>query len=238
MTDSVDPAPPPETFQAFKDSFFYGSRSNLDFKFLADLSETEAGEFFTGLLTELSQTINDGDGSRLVDLARVWQQRAYTAHLDPKTAFRYDDIPFTALDKPLSEARIALVTSSGHFVAGDDPQPLGVVNMSQAEAEARVGEFLRAQPTLSTIPIGTPSDQLVVRHGGYPTDAARLDHNVVLPLQPLRDLATMAVIGELAPRAYSFVGATSQLRLRDTIAADWAATLQADAVDAVLLVPV
>ena len=77
MTDSVDPAPPPETFQAFKDSFFYGSRSNLDFKFLADLSETEAGEFFTGLLTELSQTINDGDGSRLVDLARVWQQRAY-----------------------------------------------------------------------------------------------------------------------------------------------------------------
>jgi len=206
MTDSVDPAPPPETFQAFKDSFFYGSRSNLDFKFLADLSETEAGEFFTGLLTELSQTINDGDGSRLVDLARVWQQRAYTAHLDPKTVF---------LPSQPSEAR----AMSGEEVAA-------------------AAEFLRAQPTLSTIPIGTPSDQLVVRHGGYPTDAARLDHNVVLPLQPLRDLATMAVIGELAPRAYSFVGATSQLRLRDTIAADWAATLQADAVDAVLLVPV
>lgn len=170
--------------------------------------------------------------------ARRWQERAYASHLDAKARFRYDDVPHAPLQKPLSESRVALVTSSGHFVDGDDPRPLGVDDMTQGEAEARVSEFLRAEPTLSTIPIDTDPGDLRVRHGGYPVGGARLDHNVALPLRPLLDLAADGVIGELSPRAYSFVGATSQLRLRDTVAAAWAETMLADDVDAVLLVPV
>ena len=238
MTEPADNDQALESFKAFKDSFFYGSRSNLDFKFLAELSEPEAGEFFAGLLARLSTTMNDGDAMRIVDHAREWQQRAYTPHLDAKARFQYEDAPFTVLNKPLAQARIALVTSSGHFVDDDDPKPFGVENMSQAEAEARIGEFLRAEPTLSTIPIDTPPDRLRVRHGGYPTGAASLDHNVALPTKALRQLASSGIIGEVAPLAYSFVGATSQIRLRDSVAPLWAAMLQADAIDAVLLVPV
>ena len=40
MTDHPDAAGE-ETLREFKDSFFYGSRSNLDFKFLADLPPEE-----------------------------------------------------------------------------------------------------------------------------------------------------------------------------------------------------
>ena len=228
----------PLTLKDFAGSFFYGSRSNLDFKFLADLSDTEAADFFEGLLRELSRTLNDGDATRLVDHARSWQRRAYGAHLESKAAFAYDDVPFSILTTPLTETRVALVTSSGHFVAGDDPNPFGVEHMTQTEAEARIGEFLRAEPTLSHIPVETPADQLRVRHGGYPIDAALIDHNVTLPLRAMRELQHDGVIGELAADAYSFVGATSQLKLRERVAPLWADELRAAQVDAVLLVPV
>ena len=142
------------------------------------------------------------------------------------------------LAKDLSDSRVALLTSSGHFVAGDDPRPFGVLDMTQTEAEARVTEFLRAEPTLSTIPIGTPPEQLRVRHGGYPIDAVAADHNVALPLDALRQLVSDDVIGELTANAYSFVGATAQLQPRDKVAPHWAERLRDEAVDAVLLVPV
>ncbi|MGD9702908.1 MAG: glycine/sarcosine/betaine reductase selenoprotein B family protein [Ilumatobacteraceae bacterium] len=229
---------PQLTLKSFADSFFYGSRSNLDFKFLADLSDTEAADFFEGLLGELSRTINDGDATRIVDHTRSWQRKAYNAHLDSKAAFAYDDVPFSILATPLVEARVALVTSSGHFVAGDDPKPFAIEHMTQTEAEARIGEFLRAEPTLSHIPVDTPADQLRVRHGGYPINAALIDHNVTLPLRAMRELQGDGVIGELAADAYSFVGATSQLKLRERVAPLWADELRAAQVDAVLLVPV
>ena len=113
-----------ETLREFKDSFFYGSRSNLDFKFLADLTPEEAGDFLAGILRELSSTIDDGNAARLLDFARAWQRRAY-AEGAAKLAFDYDDRPYTPLAKPLRAAWVALVTSSGHFVSGDDPCPFG-----------------------------------------------------------------------------------------------------------------
>ena len=38
--------PQNESFQGFKDSFAYGSRTDLNFKFLKALSSDEAAEFF------------------------------------------------------------------------------------------------------------------------------------------------------------------------------------------------
>jgi hypothetical protein len=230
--------PREESVREFADSFFYGSRSNLDMKFLRDLSPIEVGDFIEGLLRHLSTTLDDGDADRLIDHVIGWQRHAYTAHLDGKASFSYGDVPRAMLGKPLSQARVALVTSSGHFVDGDDPQPLGVVDMSQAEAERRVGEFLREAPALSDIPVDTPPSELRVRHGGYPVAAATADHNVNLPLDALRSLEREGVIGEVHHIARSFVGATSQLRLRDGVAPEWAEILRAEQVDAVLLVPV
>lgn len=230
----------PQTADELRRSFSYAERSNLNVKFLKDLDDTEFGDFLEELFDATSKTIDDGDAARVTDVMFRWQVHAYSGHLgDPATfPHRHDDTPIATLAKPLSDSRIALLTSSGHFVDGDDPQPLGVVDMTQQEAEARIGEFLREPPALSEIPIDTPPDRLRVRHGGYPVAPAATDHQVALPLEHLRSLAADGEIGEVAPIAFSFVGAAAQARLRNDVGPAWAKRLADDGVDAVLLVPV
>ena len=52
----------PETFESFKNSFSYGSRTDLNFKFLKTLSDEEAADFFQELLWKLGDSIH---GSRV-----------------------------------------------------------------------------------------------------------------------------------------------------------------------------
>jgi len=235
LDDSIEHV---ETLEEFKNSFFYGSRSNLNAKFLASLEPSEAADVVAELIDTIDDVLDRGDTAALTERFIAAQQRAYEPTPGEAARFSYDDTPFTPLAKPLAESRVALVTSSGHFVAGDDPEPFGVVDMTQAEAEARISEFLRATPTLSSIPSDVSAADLRVRHGGYPVAAVAADHQVALPLGHLRHLAEQGRIGELADRAYSFVGAASQLRLREHVAPAWAHGLQSDEVDLVLLVPV
>jgi len=231
---------PPQTADELRRSFSYGARSNLNVKFLKDLDDNEFGDFLQELFAATSATTDDGDADRVTDVMFRWQVHAYSGHLGDPADFphRHDDTPVATLPKPLAECRVALLTSSGHFVDGDDPEPLGVAEMTQAEAEARIGEFLREAPVLSAIPVDTPADRLCVRHGGYPVDSIAADHQVALPLGHLAALADDGVIGELAPTAYSFVGAAAQARIRKDIGPAWAQQLVDEHVDAVLLVPV
>jgi hypothetical protein len=223
-----------ESFAAFKNSFWYGSRTDLNFKFLKRLSSEDAATFFQELLWKMGDSIDDGDVDRLVEHVHRWQIRAYTgAELHP-----YEDGPFTPPTKPLSESRLVLLTSSGHYVEGHDPEPLGVKDMTQKEAAERVGEFLRAEPRLSAVPIDTDRANLRVRHGGYDIRGAQADPNVAFPLERLVELWKEGVIGELAPYAYSFVGATSQRRLLKKSGPKWAKMLEQQRIDAALLVPV
>lgn len=224
-----------DSFEEFKDSFSYGTRTDLAFKFLQRLSSAEAADFFQSLLRELGETLDDGDADRLIQLAHAWQVRGYAS---AERRYVYEDGPFSALNQPVNRSRLALFTSSGHFVVGDDPQPFGITAMTQEEAIARINDFLRAAPQLSTIPIETPQSDLRVRHGGYDIRAAEKDPNVVFPLDRLLELEAEGIIGELAPRAYSFVGAAAQTRLKNAVAQSWAAQLNDEGVEAVLLVPV
>jgi D-proline reductase (dithiol) PrdB len=223
-----------ESFQSFKDSFSYGSRTDLNFKFLKAFSDEDAAQFFQGLLWKLGDAFNDGNFDRVVAHVYEEQLRAY----DRQSNWAYDKGPFTPLRKSVSESRLALLTSSGHFVAGDDPEPFGVKDMTQVEAVERISEFLRAEPQLSAIPIDTPRAELRVRHGGYDIRGAQADPNVVLPIERLADLGRQGVIGELAPTAYSFVGACAQLRLLNGAGPRWVELLQQQEIDTVLLIPV
>ncbi|MFU8858609.1 MAG: glycine/sarcosine/betaine reductase selenoprotein B family protein [Deferrisomatales bacterium] len=232
----TDTQPAPESLEEFKDSFFYGTRGDLAFKFLKNLPAEEAGEFFRSLLDKLGQTIDDGDADRLVQHACEWQARAYGHEGAGK--WGYESGPFVPLAKPAKYCRLALLTSSGHFAEGADPEPFGVKGMTQEEATRRIMEFLKAPPDLCAIPSGTPSASLCVRHGGYDVRAAQTDPNVVFALDRLRELEGEGAIGELAPTSYSFVGACSQLRLLKESAPAWVARIQEEKVDALLLVPV
>lgn len=224
----------PETFAAFKDSLSYGTRTDLNFKFLKHLDDDAAARFFQELLRAVTDTVDDGDLTRLTDLVLGGQAAGYREQKN----FGYETGPFAPLKKPLSEVRLAVIASSGHFVAGDDPKPFGVEGMTQAAAVARIMEFLKAEPVLSEIPVDTPATMLRVRHPGYDIAGAAADPNVALPLERLRELAAAGLIGELSKVAYSFVGACSQKRLLKRSGPAWAALLAEQAVDAALLVPV
>lgn len=225
-----------ESLEEFKNSFNYGSRSDLAFKFLKRLSAEEAAGFFQELLRRLGDTVDDGNSDRLVQLAYEYQVRAYTGP-EGERAPTHEDAPFAPMRQPLASARLGLVSSSGHFVEGHDPRPFGVESMTQEEATARILEFLRSPPQLTIIPVDTPRESLLVRHGGYDIRGARMDPNVVFPLDRLRELRAARRIGELAERAYSFVGATAQTRLLHETGPEWVERFKQDQLDAVLLVP-
>ena len=224
----------PETFEEFKNSFSYSTRTNLDAKFLASLDEADAASFFEELIRR-AVTIADGTDERAREMAvflKDWQVRAH----DKPGQFRYDDAPFTPLSTPLSQRSVVLVTSSGHFLDGDDPRPFGVDDMTQDEAIERIHEFLKEAPSLSFLPPGTTGDQLRVRHGGYPIEGVQADHNVGLPLDHLEAWAADGTIGTYAG-AHSFVGACSQLRLTTKSGPDWVEQFRADGIEAAFLVP-
>ena len=228
-----------ESFAAFKDSFSYGSRTDLTFKFLKRLSPEDAARFLQELLGRLGDTCDDGRAERLVDHVCEWQRRAYAETEGPGgSSWTYADGPFTELKTPVAASRLVLLASSGHFLDGDDPRPFGVADMTQDEAVARIADFLKIEPVLSAIPLDTPRERLRVRHGGYDIRGAEADPNVVFPLERLRELHQDGVVGELAPAAYSFVGACAQTLLLRHAGPAWVARLRAQGADAAVLVPV
>ena len=214
-----------ESFSEFKDSFSYGSRNDLSFKFLESLESDEAAEFLRLVLFEMGELFDGASPERLIDLAYQWQVKAYRPQPGAKRRYTYDDRPFSRLDRPLAETTVGLVTSSGHFPANSDPAPFGVAGMTQDEAIDRLEDFLRARPELTAIPRSVPLDELGVRHPGYDIRSVQRDPSVAFPR------------GRLSDEAYSFVGACAQGRMRDE-APNWVEDWKRAGIEALLLVPV
>lgn len=225
---------PKESFEAFTKSFFYGTRSDLSFKFLSDLSPEAASSFLQDLFRQVVDAIDTNDLTRL----KLQMVAGQVAGYREQKNFDYDQGPFCLPRASLSDLKLSLLTSSGHFVENDDPRPLGVENMTQAEAESRVFDFLKEEPFLSEIPFDTDVSRLRVRHGGYDIRAAQKDPNVSFPFEPLKALKAEGLFSDLTPAAYSFVGACSQKRLLKKTLPGWVERMKAAKADAVLLVPV
>ncbi len=223
-----------ESFDEFRNSFSYGSRTDLLFKFLKSGSEQLADEFLQELLDLTGGLIDDGDTAPIIEALVRAQSAAYSG----PGSFEYDTRPFAVLDQPVSESRVALLTTTGHFAEGDDPKPFGMEGLTQEQVVKMTDEFGKADAVLSEIPIDTPVSKTMVRHGGYDIRATAADRNVSLPIDRMIELADEAVVGEFVNPAYSFVGLTSQLRLRKEIAPAWAARLKAAGAQAAVLVPI
>jgi hypothetical protein len=226
-----------ESFEEFKDSFSYGPRNDLSFKFLKRLSAEQAGEFFRQMLFEIGDQFDVASSDRLVDLVYDWQVKAYEPGESVKRPYVYDDHPFTPLTKPLDSTTIGLVTSSGHYVNGCDPSPFGMTDMTQEQAIERVDDFLRSVPELTTIPRDTPDSSLRVRHPGYDVRSASRDPGVAFPRSALIDAEQDGRIGRLADELYSFVGACAQGRIRNE-APRWVERWKQAGIEALFLVPV
>jgi len=134
--------------------------------------------------------------------------------------------PGAQLRKPLSEAKIAVITSTAFYSAGQKPFDPAVRGGDYSYRE--IPEAARPE----TLQIGHKSDAF--DHSGI-----EKDKNLALPLDRLRELKQEGVIGEMARRHYSFMGSiTAPGRFLNITAPEIARSLAEDHVDAVLLTPV
>src|SRR6266852_1639216 len=120
----------------------------------------------------------------------------------------------------LSQRRVAIVSSAGLVVRGEDP-------------------FRGRDPDYRAIPASTKPEQLLISHISINFDRTGFqeDWNIVFPLDRLNELAADGVIGSVAQTHYSFMGATDPVQM-EPYAGALAGRLKQDAVDGVILSPV
>ena len=128
--------------------------------------------------------------------------------------------PFVPPDRPLSECRLALVTTGGVHLPRDPrfdiDDPAGDCSYREIPADAT---------------------ELTWTHAYHRPDEGS-DLDAVFPLWTLRALVEEGVVGVLAPRHYSFMGAIHDpTPLVEKTAPEVADKLADDGVDAVLLTP-
>ena len=120
----------------------------------------------------------------------------------------------------LSRRRVAIVSSAGLVVRGENP-------------------FRGRDPDYRVIPAETKPDELLISHISINFDRTGFheDWNVVFPLDRLRELAAEGMIGGVASTHYSFMGATDPVEM-EPYARELAGRLKQDGVDAAILPPV
>ena len=137
----------------------------------------------------------------------------------------YETAPWTPLRRPLAQSTLALVTTAGLHVRGDTPF---ITDLKGGDVSFRV------------LPIHTPAGEILQSHVsiGFDHTAFYRDINVTFPLDRLRELHARGVIGQLAPEAYSFMGALRHpRRLQEETGPQVAERLKAAGVEVVLLTP-
>ncbi len=124
------------------------------------------------------------------------------------------------IGSPLSEQKIALISTAGLQRRGDRP-------FSPGASDYRL------------IPTDTPSTDLVMSHisTNFDRTGFQQDWNVVFPLDRLRELAEAGEIGSVAQYHYSFMGATDPAAMEPR-ARELAQIMRVEGVDSALLIPV
>jgi D-proline reductase (dithiol) PrdB len=139
---------------------------------------------------------------------------------------RIDPVPWAPLEKPLSECRLALVSSAGFVLPEQEP----------FDESVRGGDV-----SFRKIPSDTPVAELIDTHRSDSFDHTGMDRdpNLAFPIDRVRELVASGRIDSVADSHLSFMGAiTTPGRLvRDTApqAAQW---LVDQRIDIALLVPV
>jgi len=145
---------------------------------------------------------------------------------DPYRWAHHDEIPFVRFVKPLSEARIGLVTTAVPFDPqfgdqGPGAKYNGAAKFFKVYAKSTVG-----QPDLRIAHIAIDRDH---------TTAA--DQNSYFPLEAVRKAAANDKIGNVAPRFYGLPTDRDQQCTVDQYGNDILQLCQDDEIDAVLLFP-
>ena len=100
--------------------------------------------------------------------------------------------PWTPFTKDLSECRLALISTAGVYLKGEQ-EPFDAENIE--------GDW-----TFRELPATLRVDQVDIAHTHYDHTVADQDLNSVLPLERLRELEAEGVIGELLAPVFSISG--------------------------------
>ena len=131
-------------------------------------------------------------------------------------------IPPSKLKKPLSEAKVALVTDGGLVPKGNPDHMVPVNSVKFAVYPIAGKERLE-------------SKDYEVRHQGYDNSFVLEDPNRLVPVDAMRDLEHQKVFGKLADQFYTTAGVMTTLENGKKFGTQIAQLLQKDGVDAVLL---
>ncbi len=139
---------------------------------------------------------------------------------------RIDPVPCSRLQLPLSQTKLALVSTAGLVLPSQEPFDMSVKG---------------GDSSFRQIPSGADVSTLVDAHrsASYDHSGVHADPNLGFPLEPLRDLVEEGFVGALNERHFSFMGSiTAPARLMTESAPRVADALAADGAGAVLLVPI
>ena len=139
---------------------------------------------------------------------------------------RIDPVPWAPVCRPLAESRLALVSSAGFILPGQEP--------FKANLAGGDGSF-REIPSDTNVSLLTDAH----RSESFNHEGIVRDPNLAFPIDRIRELAAAGRIGEVNHRHLSFMGSiTAPGRLVRDHAPEAARLLRGDSVDVALLVPV
>lgn len=134
----------------------------------------------------------------------------------------FDDTPWTPWTKKLSESKVAMVSTAGLHLRGDQP-------------------FVGGDQTYRVIPSSAKANDIIMSHTsiGWDHTGFYRDLNLAFPMDRLKELDQQSVIGSLAKDYYSFMGAQQEpVKILEETGPDVARRMKDEGVDAVFMVPV
>ncbi len=140
-------------------------------------------------------------------------------------AVLFDRVPWTKLNKPLPECKIALFTTGGIHLKSDEAFDL---------------DDPHGDSSFRRIPHDVSPEDLIIKHKYYDHRDADRDPNLILPFGVLRQLQAEGKVGRSNKYHYSFMGHIEEPHLTTLIqksAVDAAKEIKQQKVDIALLVP-
>jgi D-proline reductase (dithiol) PrdB len=140
------------------------------------------------------------------------------------------EIPWTPVRKPLAESKVALLSTAGLSMKGDEPFDMEYERQNPTKGD----------PSWRRLPADATAASIDANHLHIDTGYVKSDLNVALPVDRLRELARAGVVGAVADSHYSIMGyqGNDSRRLEQESAPAIAEAMASEEVDLALLAPV
>ena len=182
-------------------------------------TDEQIAEFLNGLFLAAANARYEGDWDILNDFLEKWDEIGIGLQYQTMKMPDAGEVPWATLSKPLSECKVALVTTGGVYMEGQKPYTE------------------RGEATYRQIPGDARTEDFRIWHPGYDYGPATQDINCIFPIDRFRELEREGIIGSLADTHYSFMGLIPEPteELIPETAPEAARLLKKDGVDAVFL---